>query len=180
MQETQATKVPRLLDRPKKGMRGAAPWTQRHMQSQMEQEKRQRDSSPPPPGSARASLRTPKELSAISYRIELLHDALTRVRAHKRTVSVTFWEVGAILQEIEDFRLYEAKGYATLAHMLEREELPWEKATCLHLLRCARVFKQEAAKAMGVARAFEVLRALEAPSMPVVILDTTPILDEAG
>jgi hypothetical protein len=149
-------------ERPRKGMRGAAPWTQRHMCKQMAEEQKHREVLPPPPGSARASLRTPRDVDDIAYQIELLHSALARIRGHKRTVSVTFWEVGQILEEIADFRLYAAKGYASLAHMLEREDLPWDKATCLAIFRLKNVIRADVAKQIGIVRAFDLLKVLEA------------------
>jgi hypothetical protein len=122
--------------------RGAAPWAARHA-AKHAAEARQRNAEPPRPGSARATLRTPDEAERIKARIGELHAAMMKIRALRKNLAVNFYEVGQILQQIQDNRLYDAKGYASFEAFAERE-IDFGKALTLKLARIPILFQKEA------------------------------------
>jgi hypothetical protein len=152
-----APQAPRRL-----GVRGAAPWAARHAERRAaEAAERLRD--PPRPGSARATLRTPAQADTIKARIGALHAALGRVRALRKNLGDGFFELGRVLKQIADDRLFDAKGYASFEAFIERE-VDLSKSVALRLARVPEVFQERAARAHGLD---SVLLALD-------------VLDEAG
>jgi hypothetical protein len=130
------------------GVRGAAPWAARHAERRAaEAAARLRD--PPRPGSARATLRTPAQADRIKARIGELHAALGRVRSLRKNLGEGFYELGRVLKQIADERLFDAKGYASFEAFVERE-VDLSKSVALRLVRVPDVFQERAAKDHGL------------------------------
>jgi hypothetical protein len=83
-----------------------------------------------------------------------------RIKSLKRSLTRNFFEIGALLAEIEHGRLYEVKGYGSFEAFLERETDVGTQLG-LQLTRIARTFQAEAALAAGLERTQAALAALE-------------------
>ncbi len=152
------------------GLRGAAPWAARHA-AKHAAEARARNAEPPRPGSARATLRTPEHADAIKASVGELHTIMSRIRAMKKTVHDTFFEMGELLGSIKDRELYIAKGYSTFESFVERE-VDLGKTVTLRLERIPRVFQKVAAREYGLEALLSALGALE----DARVTGTTPTL----
>ncbi len=152
------------------GLRGAAPWAARHA-AKHAAEARARNAEPPRPGSARATLRTPEQADAIKASVGELHNIMSRIRAMKKTVHDTFFEMGELLGSIKDRELYIAKGYSTFESFVERE-VDLGKTVTLRLERIPRVFQKDAAREYGLEALLSALGALE----DARVTGTTPTL----
>ncbi|HEY2406649.1 MAG TPA: hypothetical protein VGI10_11635 [Polyangiaceae bacterium] len=141
------------------GMRGAAPWAARHAQKHAE-EAAARNREPPKPGSARATLRTPDHADRIKQRISELHTVLVKIRGLRKNLAETFYQLGGALKQIQEQRLYDAKGYASFEAFVERE-LDLGKATALKLSRVPEIFLESAARRFGLEAVLAGLDALE-------------------
>lgn len=152
------------------GLRGAAPWVARHAAKHAE-ELRRRNAEPPPPGSARATLRTPKDSEAIKSQISELHQRSSKIRSLRKKLDKSFYEIGLLLAEVQRLELYEAKGYSSFEAFLDREvDLP--RGISLRLIRITHTFQRETAYDFGIERLGTALAALDgeitaaAPSHP--------------
>lgn len=156
------------------GHRRAAPWVMRHAAKHAE-ETRQRNAAPAPPGSARATLRVPERAESIKEGIGTLHGLLSRVRQLKKNLNTHYYEIGVLLHQIRQERLYEFKGYASFEAFCERE-LDFGKATAAHLTELPALFLPEAAKAHGMNALFAAVDALEraAEAVPPARLPSKP------
>jgi hypothetical protein len=143
----------------KLGLRGAAPWAARHA-AKHAAEARARAAEPPLPGSARATIRVPTGAEDIKQKIGDLHNALVQIKAFRKNLNKSFWDIGHILKDIQARRLYEAKGYGTFEAFLERE-IDLGKTTALRLVRVVTTFLKEAAQEHGMDRVMNALSALE-------------------
>jgi hypothetical protein len=152
------------------GLRGAAPWAARHA-AKHAAEARARNAEPPRPGSARATLRTPDQADRIKASVGELHNLMQRVRALKKTVHDTFFEMGEVLGIIKDRELYVAKGYSTFESFVERE-VDLGKTVTLRLERVPRVFQRDAAREYGLEAVLSALGTLEDSR----VTGTTPTL----
>jgi hypothetical protein len=146
----------------RRGPRGAAPWTLRHA-AKHAAETAARHNEPVLPGSARATLRVPAEADRIKERVLALHEKLASIRTLSKTSAESFFEIGELLAEIEDEKLYEAKGYSSFEACVERE-LGLGKATAARLAEMSRVFVRDAALKYGYQAISAALGALEAAS----------------
>jgi len=157
-------------DEPKRklGVRGAAPWAARHA-AKHAAEARARAAVPPPPGSARATIRVPSGAEEIKAKISHLHNAISEVRVLRKNLAHNFFEVGLVLLEIRNSRLYEARGFGTFEAFLDRE-LDLGKVTSLRLARISEAFHREAAMEYGMDRLLYVMTILEAPDKPVALV----------
>jgi hypothetical protein len=155
---------PKLAKR-RLGLRGAAPWAARHA-AKHAAEARARAAEPPLPGSARATIRTPTGAEDIKQKIAELHQALTQIKALRKNLSKSFYEIGLILRDIQLQKLYVAKGFGSFEAFLERE-MDLGKTTSLRLVRLTQVFLREAALEFGMERIINALITLEAvPEAP--------------
>jgi len=145
----------------KLGLRGAAPWAARHA-AKHAAEARARAAEPPLPGSARATIRTPVTAEAIKQKIGDLHNALQQIKGFRKNLAKGFFDVGLVLREIQQKRLFEAKGFGTFEAFLERETAELGKTTALRLVRIATLFQKEGALELGMDRIFMALSAIEA------------------
>ena len=127
----------------KLGLRGAAPWAARHA-AKHAAEARARAAEPPLPGSARATIRTPRGAEDIKAKIGELHNSLAQIKGLRKNLHKTFFDIGNILRDVQARRTYEAKGYGTFEAFLERE-IDLGKTTGLRLVRITQIFLREAA-----------------------------------
>lgn len=150
-------------DTPKRklGLRGAAPWAARHA-AKHAAEARARAAEPPLPGSARATIRTPLAAEDIKARIADLHNALQQIKGFRKNLAKGFYDVGLVLREIQNKKLYEAKGFGTFEAFLERETAELGKTTALRLVRIASLFQKDGALELGMDRVFVALMSIEA------------------
>ena len=144
----------------KLGLRGAAPWAARHA-AKHAAEARARAAEPPLPGSARATIRSPVGAEDIKQRISDLHNSLVQIKGLRKNVNKTFYDIGAILKDIQARRLYEAKGYGSFEAFLERE-IDLGKTTSIRLVKVVATFLKESALEHGMERVFAAMMALEA------------------
>jgi hypothetical protein len=147
-------------------LRGAAPWAARHAAKQAA-EAQQRMREPPRPGSARATLRTPEQADQIKERVSRLHQAVSRIRVLRKNLTVGFFEMGVLLKNICEEKLYDAKGYNSFETFCEREiDLP--KNTVLKLARVPDVFQESAAMECGMEATLSALDAFDSAKRPKV------------
>jgi hypothetical protein len=144
----------------KLGLRGAAPWAARHA-AKHAAEARARAAEPPLPGSARATIRVPTGAEDIKAKIGDLHNALVQIKALRKNLGKSFYDIGHILHDIQIRQLYLAKGYGTFEAFLERE-MDLGKTTSLKLVRVSTTFVKEAALEFGMDSVIGALNSLEA------------------
>jgi len=86
----------------------------------------------------------------------------------KRSLSKTFFDIGQLLNQIRNERLYEVKGYGSFESFVERE-IDINKAVCLKLSRVVEALHHDQALSAGLDRALAAVAALdgEAESSPV-------------
>jgi hypothetical protein len=143
----------------KLGLRGAAPWAARHA-AKHAAEARARAAEPPLPGSARATIRTPTGAEDIKQQIGALHNCLVQIKALRKTLHKSFYDIGNVLRDVQARKLYLAKGYGTFDAFLERE-IDLGKTTSQRLVRITQVFLRDAALEFGMDRCINGLLALE-------------------
>jgi hypothetical protein len=156
--ENQAAALPKR----KLGLRGAAPWAARHA-AKHAAEARARAAEPPPPGSARATIRVPRGAEELKAKIAELHNALLQIRSYRKNLNKGFFDIGGVLRDVQQRKLYEAKGYGSFEAFLERE-IDLGKTTALKLIKVSSVFAKPAALEYGMERLFQSLQVLDASS----------------
>jgi hypothetical protein len=144
----------------KLGLRGAAPWAARHA-AKHAAEARARAAEPPPPGSARATIREPSGAEELKAKIAELHNALLQIRSYRKNLNKGFHDIGGVLKDVQQRKLYEAKGYGSFEAFLERE-IDLGKTTSLKLIRANGVFGKAAALEFGMEKVLHALQVLEA------------------
>ncbi len=163
-QPAQAAVDPKMAKR-RLGLRGAAPWAARHA-AKHAAEARARAAEPPLPGSARATIRTPSGAEDIKQKIAELHQALTQIKALRKNLAKSFFDIGVILKDVQVRQLYLAKGFGSFEAFLERE-MDLGKTTSLRLVRISQIFQKDAALEYGMERSINALITLEAiPEAP--------------
>jgi len=148
------------LPKRKLGLRGAAPWAARHA-AKHAAEARARAAEPPPPGSARATIRVPTGAEELKAKIGELHNALVQIRSYRKHLHKGFFDIGAILRDVQQHKLYEAKGYGSFEAFLERE-IDLGKTTSLKLIKVSQVFIKSAALEYGMDKVIASLQVLDA------------------
>lgn len=143
----------------KLGLRGAAPWAARHA-AKHAAEARARAAEPPLPGSARATIRTPVDAEDIKQKVRDLHAALSQIKALRKNLSKSFYDIGLVLKQIQAKRLYEAKRFPSFESFVERE-IDLGKTTSLRLVRVAGLFQKEGALEVGMDRLFAGIAAID-------------------
>ena len=143
----------------KLGLRGAAPWAARHA-AKHAAEARARAAEPPLPGSARATIRTPDNAEDIKQNVRELHAALAQIKALRKSLPKTFYDIGVVLKDIQARRLYEAKRFPSFEAFVERE-IDLGKTTSLKLVRIASLFLKEGAIEVGMDRLFAAIQAID-------------------
>jgi len=126
-------------------------------------------SSPPPPpkptapGSLHTPARSPEGAEQLKVRIIAVKNELGRVKALKRNLNKTFWEVGEILGRLAEPALFQAIGYGSWETFIEREverDLGIGRTMADDLRRIVKVFQREVADEVGLERLRTSLRAL--------------------
>ncbi|RYE89282.1 MAG: hypothetical protein EOO75_12095 [Myxococcales bacterium] len=153
------------------GLRGAAPWAARHA-AKHAAEARKRAAEPPPPGSARATIRTPDGVEGMKTRIAELHNHVERMKTLRKTINKSFYDIGLILRDIHDQRLFTGKGFQNFESFIEREVEQLGKAQALRLVRMVAVFSREKAMGLGYDGAMDALAQLEGVDSPQTISDS--------
>jgi len=108
----------------------------------------------------RLTIRSPVGADELKAKIGALATQTAQIRALKRSLSRSFYEIGTILADIRDRRLYEAKGYGSFEAFLERE-IELGKQMSLKLVRIVGTFLREAAVAIGLDRATAGIAAID-------------------
>lgn len=150
----------------KLGLRGAAPWAARHA-AKHAAEARARAAEPPLPGSARATIRTPENAEDIKQKVRDLHAALAQIKALRKNLPKTFYDIGGVLKDIQARRLYEAKRFPSFEAFVERE-IDLGKTTALRLVRVAGLFVKEGALEVGMDRLFAAIQAIDSAGEPEI------------
>lgn len=113
-----------------------------------------------PPRAPKSTIRTPEGAEELKQKLGALASAVSQIRSLKRSLNKSFYDIGQILREIRDERLYEVKGYGSFEAFVEREtELG--KQLSLRIVRIAGTFLKEAALKAGLERVSAALDALE-------------------
>ena len=102
----------------------------------------------------------PNEAEQIKQRISELHGVLGKIRVVRKNLTNGFFKLGELLREIQDQKLYEAKGYASFEAFVERE-IDLGKTTSMKLVRVPSVFTEQAALSHGMEAVFRALDALD-------------------
>ena len=108
----------------------------------------------------RLTIRSPVGADELKAKIGALATQTAQIRALKRTLSRSFYDVGNILVDIRDRKLYEAKGYGSFEAFVERE-IELGKQMSLKLVRIVGTFIREAALAIGLDRATAGIAAID-------------------
>ena len=108
----------------------------------------------------RLTIRSPVGADELKAKIGALATQTAQIRALKRSLSRSFYEIGTILADIRDRRLYEAKGYGSFEAFLERE-IELGKQLSLKLVRIVGTFLRESAIAIGLDRATAGIAAID-------------------
>ena len=124
------------------------------------------------PISPRLTARAPVDVDERKQKIGALATATQQIRALKRTLGKSFFEVGLILKSIEERRLYDVKGYGTFEAFLERE-IELGKLLGLRLTRAVDVFQRPAALAAGMDRVCAAIAVLDGETDPGAPPSTT-------
>ncbi|MBK8169099.1 MAG: hypothetical protein IPK60_01990 [Sandaracinaceae bacterium] len=124
--------------------------------------------SPTKPGTivapvSRVPARTPERAEELKAKIGALASSTNQIRALKRSLNKSFYEIGTILGDVQTRRLYEAKGYGSFEAFVERE-IDLGKQMSLRLVKVAQTFLKEAALAAGLDRVSAALSAFEGES----------------
>jgi hypothetical protein len=120
-----------------------------------------RPSKPPPAATAEERPtkggQTKNELKA---QFAKLSGATAQIASLKRSINKGFYEIGGLLTQIRNEKLYEVKGYGSFEAFVERE-IDINKATCLKMIRIAEALRQDQALAAGLERAAAAVAALD-------------------
>lgn len=103
------------------------------------------------PSLSRTPARSPVGAEELKLKIGALYSATSQIKALKRSMSKSFFEIGRILSDIQEKKLYEVKGYGSFEAFIERE-IDLGKLLSLRLVRITQVFVREAALAAGYDR----------------------------
>lgn len=109
---------------------------------------------------SRITARTPDNSAELKQQLVAVMNATRRIRSLKRSLSSSFFEIGEILADIEENKLYEAKGYGSFEAFVDREvDLPKEQS--MRIVRVPRTFRRDVAEEAGLDRITAALKALD-------------------
>lgn len=106
------------------------------------------------------TVRVPAGADELKAKIGALATAAAQIRNLRRTLARSFMDIGDILAEIRDRRLYEAKGFGSFEAFLERE-IDLGRVTSLRLVRAVELFQRPAALAGGMDRVLAAVAAFD-------------------
>jgi hypothetical protein len=124
-----------------------------------------RTSSIPPAATPEEPTRSGQTKSELKEKFGKLSAASAQIAGFKRALGKTFFEVGVLLNQIRDERLYEVKGYGSFESFVERE-VDINKALCLKIARVAEAIHRDQAIAAGLERAAAAVAALDGETEP--------------
>jgi hypothetical protein len=132
----------------------------------------------PPPPAIPAEARTPQNAkSELKAQFARLSAATSQITGLKRTLNKSFYDVGTLLNQIRNERLYEVKGYGSFESFVERE-LDLNKVLCMRAARIAEAIHRDQALAAGLERAAAAVAALDGETEPAT--PTRPAGSPAG
>ncbi len=136
--------------------------------------------SPPPAGGTRAAApaedrtsRSGLSKTELKAQFAKLSAAVAQINALKRSLNKSFYDIGVLLNQVRDERMYEVKGYGSMESFVERE-IDLNKAVCLKTARIAEVILRDQALAAGLDRAAAAVAALDGET------ESSPLLRPAG
>ncbi len=109
--------------------------------------------------------RTGDRKTELKAQFAKLAAATAQIGGYKRALGKTFFDIGVLLNQVRDERLYEVKGYGSFESFVERE-VDINKALCLKIARVAEAIHREAALAAGLERSVAAAAALDGESEP--------------
>ena len=112
---------------------------------------------------SRTPARSPVGAEELKLKFGALSSATSQIKGLKRSLNKSFFEVGRILADIQEKKLYEVKGYGSFESFVERE-IDLGKTVSLRLVRITQTFVREAALAAGLERTTAALAALDGES----------------
>ena len=115
--------------------------------------------------------------SELKAQFARLSAATSQITGLKRTLNKSFYDVGTLLNQIRNERLYEVKGYGSFESFVERE-LDLNKVLCMRAARIAEAIHRDQALAAGLERAAAAVAALDGETEPVA--PTRPAGSPAG
>ena len=132
----------------------------------------------PPPPAIPAEARTPQNAkSELKAQFARLSAATSQITGLKRSLNKSFYDVGTLLNQIRNERLYEVKGYGSFESFVERE-LDLNKVLCMRAARIAEAIHRDQALAAGLERAAAAVAALDGETEPAT--PTRPAGSPAG
>jgi hypothetical protein len=135
-------------------------------------------SAVPPPPAVPAEARTPQNAkSELKAQFARLSAATSQITGLKRTLNKSFYDVGTLLNQIRNEKLYEVKGYGSFESFVERE-LDLNKVLCMRAARIAEAIHRDQALAAGLERAAAAVAALDGELEPAT--PTRPAGSPAG
>ena len=111
-------------------------------------------------GSIEDKTRSGASKSELKTQFAKLSSATSQIAGFKRSLNKTFFDIGVLLNQVRNERLYEVKGYGSFESFVERE-IDINKAMCMKIVRIAEVFQREHAVAAGLERAAAAVAALD-------------------
>jgi len=116
------------------------------------------------PTPSRTPARSPVGAEELKMKLGALSTATAQIRALKRTLGKSFFEIGRILSEVQEKRLFEVKGYGSFESFAERELPELGKTLSIRLARISQSFVRDAAVTAGLDRTTAALAALDGES----------------
>jgi hypothetical protein len=141
--------------------------------------------APVPAVRAVASASTPPAAAGgkteLKAQLGRLSSATSQIAGLKRSINKSFFEVGLLLNQIRNERLYEVKGYGSFESFVERE-IDMNKVLCLKTARIAEAIQREQAIAAGFERAVAAVSALDGTveAAPVIAPGSRPAGSPGG
>jgi hypothetical protein len=119
----------------------------------------------PIPPRSRLTAREPAAAEDLKAKLGALATSINQIKALKRSIQRSFWEVGLILADIRDRKLFIAKGYSSFEAFLERE-IELGKNASLKIARAVQLFQKDAAVAAGLDRVLLAVAAFDGELEP--------------
>ncbi len=119
-----------------------------------------RPSKPPPAVVDERPTKGGQTKNELKAQFAKLSSATAQIGGLKRSLNKGFFDVGVLLTQIRNEKLYEVKGYGSFEAFVERE-IDINKVTCMKLIRIAEALQHDQALAAGFERATAAVSALD-------------------
>lgn len=113
--------------------------------------------------SEHGAVTVPQRAGDLKARFAELAATINQIKALKRTLQKSFFEIGELLTKIQTERLFEVKGYGSFESFVERE-IDLGTQVCLSVARIHQTLQRDAALAAGLERASAAVAALDGGS----------------